>query len=329
MHGKLHEAETTLALAERNLQRVQRTENRVAVLSAKAKFDEADATLRRTRRLIELGAGAGKDLIAADAAYKTAKAEYDFQSNISLNRELQEARAAVETARVDVNHIRDEMRSLGVQIAEGERDHDHSRDTSLVAVVAPVSGTVTERLVNAGAGVEAGKPLFTIANLSTVWVIANVPEAQIGQLRTGTPAEVRSAALGDGALSGRVSYIDPQLNEETRTARVRIETTNPGDRLKAGMFVEVGFQTGTGQAAGEELMVKSEAVQRIGDRSVVFMPKDDEPGAFEVRDVQVGGESEGYRKILSGLALGDKVVTKGSFTLKTQMMKGEMGEHDH
>jgi cobalt-zinc-cadmium efflux system membrane fusion protein len=329
MHGKLHEAETARALAERNLQRVQRAENRVAVLSAKAKLDEAEATLKRTRRLIELGAGAGKDLIAADAAYKTAKAEFDFQSNISLNRELQEARAAVETTRVDVAHIRDEMRALGVTIGEGEGDHDHSRDTSLVAVIAPVSGTVTERLVNAGAGVEAGKALFTISNLSTVWVIANVPEAQIGQLRTGTPAEVRSAALGDGALSGRVSYIDPQLNEETRTARVRIETTNPGDRLKAGMFVEVGFQTGTGQAAGEELMVKSEAVQRIGDRSVIFMPKDDEPGAFEVRDVQVGGETEGYRRILGGLAIGDRVVTKGSFTLKTQMMKGEMGDHDH
>jgi membrane fusion protein, heavy metal efflux system len=71
-HGKLHEAETTLALAERNLQRVTRAENRVAVLSAKAKLDEADATLRRTRRLIELGAGAGKDLIAAEAAYRTA-----------------------------------------------------------------------------------------------------------------------------------------------------------------------------------------------------------------------------------------------------------------
>jgi cobalt-zinc-cadmium efflux system membrane fusion protein len=329
MHGKLHEAETARQLAERNLQRVERAENRVAVLSAKARLDEAEATLKRTRRLIELGAGAGKDLIAAETSYKTAKAEHDFQSNISLNRELQEARAAVETTRVDVAHIRDEMRALGVQIAEGEREHDHSRDTSLVAVIAPVSGTVTERLVNVGAGVEAGKALFTISNLSTVWVIANVPEAQIGQLRTGTPAEVRSAALGQGALSGRVSYIDPQLNEETRTARVRIETTNPGDRLKAGMFVEVGFQTGTGQASGEELMVKSEAVQRTGDRSVVFMPKDDEPGAFEVRDVQVGGETEGYRRILSGLAIGDKVVTKGSFTLKTQMMKGEMGEHDH
>lgn len=329
MHGKLHEAETARQLAERNLQRVERAENRVAVLSAKARLDEADATLKRTRRLIELGAGAGKDLIAAETAYKTAKAEYDFQSNISLNKEVQEARAAVETARVDVAHIRDEMRSLGVYIAEGEREHDHSRDTSLVAVVAPVSGAVTERLVNAGAGVEAGKPLFTISNLSTVWVIANVPEAQVGALRVGTPAEVASAALGPDALSGRVSYIDPQLNEETRTARVRIETANPGERLKAGMFVEVGFQTGAAQAAGEELMVKSEAVQRIGDRSVVFVPKEGEPGAFEVREVQVGGETEGYRRVTAGLEVGDRVVTKGSFTLKTQLQKGEMGDHDH
>jgi membrane fusion protein, heavy metal efflux system len=329
MHGKLHEAETAHALARRNLERVQRAENRAAVLSAKARLDEAEATLKRTRRLIELGAGAGKDLIAAETVYKTARAEYDFQSNISLNRELQEARAAVETARVDVNHIRDEMRALGAPVPEGERDDDHKRNTSLVALLAPVSGTVTERLVNAGAGIEAGQALFTIANLSTVWVIANVPEAQVGNLQLGTPAEVRSAALGGGAIAGRVSYINPQLNEETRTAQVRIEVGNPGGRLKAGMFVEVGFQAGTAPATGEELMVSSEAVQRIGDRTVVFIPKEDEPGHFEARDVELGAETGGYRKVLSGLKLEDKVVTKGSFTLKTQMMKGEMGEHGH
>jgi multidrug efflux pump subunit AcrA (membrane-fusion protein) len=79
-HGKLHEAETARALAERNLQRVQRAENRVAVLSAKAKLDEAEATLKRTRRLIELGAGAGKDLIAAEASYKTAKLNTIFRT---------------------------------------------------------------------------------------------------------------------------------------------------------------------------------------------------------------------------------------------------------
>src|SRR5262245_32359375 len=167
MHGKLHESETQLSLAERNLQRVQKAENRVAVLQAKAKLDEAEATLRRTRRLIELGVGAGKDLVSAETNYKTAKADYDFQSNISLSKEVQEAQASVETTRVDVGHIRDEMRSLGAPVPEGEKD-DHNRDTSLIALRAPVSGRVTERLVNAGAGVEEGKPLFTIANLTSV-----------------------------------------------------------------------------------------------------------------------------------------------------------------
>lgn len=327
MHGKLREAETRLRLAERNLRRVQQAENRVAVLQAKARLDEAEATLKRTRRLIELGAGAGKDLIAAETAHKTAKAEYEYQSNITLNREVQQAQAEVETASVDASHLRQSLRTLGDPVA-GSRD-ERGHDISLVTVRAPVSGTVVERLVNAGAGIQAGTPLFTISNISTVWVIANVPESQVGSIRVGTPAEVRSAALGDGALSARVNYIDPRLSEETRTARVRIELQNPGERLKAGMFVEVGFQAGTGAATGQELMVRSEAVQREGETSIVFIPKDDEPGAFEVRKVEVGGEVEGYHRITSGLKLGEKVVTKGSFTLKTQMQKGEMGEHGH
>jgi membrane fusion protein, heavy metal efflux system len=326
LHGKLHEAETRLALAERNLERVQRSENRVAVLQAKAKLDEAEATLKRVKRLIELGVGAGKDLIAAETAHKTAKAEYEFQSNISLNKELQEARAEVETSRVDVAHIRDEIRSLGAPVPVGEQ-HSHNRDTSLIALRAPASGTVTDRLINPGAGIEAGRPLFTISNLSTVWVIANVPEAQIRQLRTGTPAEIR--ATGSQPISGRVDYIDPQLNEETRTARVRITVANPDERMKAGMFVEIGFQTSTATTEGEELVISSEAVQQLGERSVVFLPRENEPGHFEARDVELGGEVEGYCRVLSGLKLGDKVVTKGSFTLKTQMLKGEMGGHDH
>ncbi|MER3633075.1 MAG: efflux RND transporter periplasmic adaptor subunit, partial [Blastocatellia bacterium] len=79
--------------------------------------------------------------------------------------------------------------------------------TALITVRAPASGIVTERFVNDGAGVDAGKPLFTITNLSTVWVIANVPEANIGQVRQGAYAEIRATALGSGKLIGRVSYI--------------------------------------------------------------------------------------------------------------------------
>jgi membrane fusion protein, heavy metal efflux system len=350
MHGKLHEAETKLSLAERELQRVERAENRAAVLSAKAKLDEAEASLNRTRRLIELGAGAGKDLVAAETAYRTAKAEYDFQSNIALNKEIQEARAEVETARVDVAHIRDEMKSLGAPVSKDEhRQHgdDHQRDTSLIVLRAPVSGTVTERLVNAGAGIEAGKPLFTVANIANLWVIANVPEAQVRRLRVGTSAQVRAAG-GEEAITGRVTYIDPTLNEETRTARVRVELTNPGGRLRVGTFVEVSFRTG---AAGGELAltIPDEAVQRIGERTVVFLPKaeaahdeekEENKGAakdekkekvakFEVREVEVGGVADGMRQVTGGLKAGERVVTKGSFTLKTQLNKGELGEDDH
>jgi membrane fusion protein, heavy metal efflux system len=327
LHGKLHEAETRLGLAERNLARVQKAENRVSVLSAKAKLDEAEATLRRTKRLIELGVGAGKDLVAAEAQYKTAKAEYDFQSNIALNRELQEAKAEVETSRVDVAHIRDELSALGAPAAPGKHDN-HRDNTALVTVRAPMSGVITERLVNPGAGIDAGKPLFTISNLSSVWVIANVPESQIGSLRVGTPAEIRSAALGGSALSGRVSYIDPQLDEGTRTARVRIEVPNRNEQLKAGMFVEVGFQAGTGGAGGEELVIPNEAVHRIGDRTVVFIPEEDEPGHYKVRDVELGGEVNGYRRVLSGLELEDKVVAKGGFVLKSKLLKSQFGEEE-
>jgi len=326
LHGKMHEARTRYELAQRNLARVQKSENRVAVLQAKARLDEADATLKRTRRLIELGAGAGKDLISAETNYKTAKADYDFQSNISLNKEIQEAKAEVETSRVDVSHIEDEMRSLGVPVDSGKTD-DHSKDTSLVSVRSPLAGIITERKFNAGAGIDAATPLFAISNLSTVYVIANVPESSVGKLSVGSVAEIKSTSVG--TINGRVAYIDPRLDETSRTARVRLEVQNPNGSLRAGMFTEVGFYAGTSEATGQELVVNSEAIQREGDKTIVFIPKEDEPGAFEIREVEIGGDTEGYTVIKSGLEIGEKVVTKGSFTLKTQMQKGEMGEHGH
>ena len=326
MHGKMHEAKTRYELAQRNLQRVQKSENRVAVLQAKAKLDEADATLKRTRRLIELGAGAGKDLVAAETNYKTAKADYDFQSNITLNKEIQEAKAEVETSLVDLRHIQDEMRSLGVNVSLNEPD-DHTKDTSLVSVRAPLSGVITERKFNAGAGIDAATPLFAISNLSTVYVIANVPEGTVGKLTIGSVAEIKSAAIG--TVNGRISYIDPRLDETTRTARVRLEVPNPNGKLRAGMFTEVGFYAGTSETTGQELVVRSEAIQRDGEKMIVFVPKEDEPGAFEVREVEIGGETEGYTAIKNGLQLGESVVTKGSFVLKTQMQKGELGDDDH
>ena len=323
LHGKMHEARTKYELAARNLARVQKAENRVFILQSKAKLDLAESTLKRTQRLIELGAGAGKDLIAAETNFKTAKAEYDFQSHISLNKEIQEAKADVETTQVDLSHIQDEMRSLGVPY-DRNRPDDHSKDTSLVALRAPLSGMITERKFNSGAGVEAATAIFAISNLSTVYVIANVPEASASRLSIGSVAEIKSAAVG--TLNGRISYIDPSLDETTRTARVRLEVPNDNGRLRAGMFTDIGFYVGTSAVGGEELVVATAAVQRSGDKTMVFVPKENSPGVFEVREVETGGEIEGYTRIISGLKLGEKIVTKGSFTLKTQLEKGAMGD---
>ena len=111
---------------------------------------------------------------------------------------------------VDLRHIQDEMRSLGVVVSIKE-DDDHTKDTSLVAVRAPLSGVITERKFNSGAGVEAATPIFAISNLSTVYVIANVPEASVGKLVIGSVAEIKSASIG--TINGRVAYIDPRLDD--------------------------------------------------------------------------------------------------------------------
>lgn len=267
-------------------------------LEAEARVRLAASTLQRLRRLSELGAAAGKDLAAAEAESQTARAE--------------------------VGHIRATLAALG----SDERVRGHS--ISSVALRAPISGTITERLVNPGAGVEAGAPLFSIADLSTVWVIANVPEPQIHNMRVGTAAEVRSPALGQSITHGRITYIDPMLNEETRTARVRLEVRNPNEQLRIGTFVEVNFESGAAAPteAPTELVVPDEAVQTVENQTIVFVPSD-KPAHFEVRKIQVGGQAGGVRKVIAGLRAGERVVTRGSFVLKTQMLKGEMGEHGH
>lgn len=328
IHGKMHEAETKLALAQRNLQRIEKAENRVAVLTAKAKLNEAEKSLKRVQRLVELQASSEKDLIAAETTHQTAKAEYEFQSNIALNREIAEAKADIETAEVELSHIRDEMRAYGVPISD-EEHVDHKTDTSLIPLRAPISGTIVERIINAGAGIETGKPLFTIADLSNVWVIANVPESQLSQIEIGSKAEIKAAILGEEKLTGKVTYIDPRLNEETRTAKVRIELSNPKNKLNPGMFVEANFLIATANAS-KTTAISSEAIQQIEQRTIVFIPKNDNPGHFEIREIELGSElSNGYRQVTSGLEKGEKLVSQGSFALKTQLLKSKLGEDHH
>ncbi len=262
--------------------------------AAEARLIEADATLTRTRRLVELGAGAGKDLVGAEASRGAAQAE--------------------------VAQLRERLAALGVAPGSG-----NAAVGSTTAVRAPSSATVIERLVNPGQWIAAGAVVIKLANLSTVWVMVNLPEARLPAVQVGAPVEIRVAALDHAVIAGKVSYIESQLDPDTRTAPVRVEVTNPGQRLRIGMFVEVAIE-GT-RTGGDQLMIPSTAVQRIGERTVVFVPFDD-AGKFQIRDVELGAESQGARVVLTGLRPGERVVSKGGFTLKSQLLKGQFGEDE-
>src|SRR5262249_33906389 len=135
---------------------------------------------------------------------------------------------------------------------------------SLIAVPAPISGSIISRTVNTGEVVAAGKELFRVADLSSIWVIGQIYETDFAKVRLGTPAMITTAAYPGRNFTGRVSYIDPRVDPQTRTAQVRIELSNPGEMLRIGMFVDVSFggaaQTSTG---GPSVVVPRSAVQSI------------------------------------------------------------------
>lgn len=320
MHGKLHEAETKLTLSQVNLERVKQAANKVAVLKAKAALDESESTLKRTKQLVSEGLTAGKDLIAAQSDFEKSKAEYNFQKDISLNREVAEAVANLKTSETEAIHLRDSLKVLNAQMPSHGEGKEH--DISTLELRSPISGVVLERLVNPGAGVEAGKPLLTIANTSTLWVIANVPEKELPRIRLGMPAEV---LLEGRTISGSVSYIDPRLNEDTRTARVRVVVENAGNKIHVGSFAQVELQNPL-PSTDSTVFVPASSVQTIENKKVVFVKTAE--GAFSVREVRSGEEVEEMIPIFEGLKAGERIASNGSFVLKSKLLKNQMGDED-
>jgi len=319
MHGKLHEAETKLRLARITLNRVTQAANRVNILKAKASLDEASATLKRTKQLVSEGLVARKDLVSAESEWIRAQAEFNFQKDITLNREVSEAKADLSTAETETEHIRDALRAVDAQMSSSAEAREH--DISTLQLRSPITGTVIERLVNPGAGVEAGKPLLTVANTSTLWVIANVPEREMTGIHVGSRAKV---ILQNKVIYGTVSFIDPRLNEDTRTSRVRIIVENPNNRIQAGSFAQIEFAKS--QASSDAVFVPSTAVQTVEGKQVVFVAGAD--GKFAVRDVETEAEVSGTIPITQGIKPGEKVAANGSFVLKSKLLKDQLGGED-
>ncbi|SPF54315.1 Efflux transporter, RND family, MFP subunit [Candidatus Sulfopaludibacter sp. SbA4] len=176
----------------------------------------------------------------------------------------------------------------------------------------PISGFVMERNAFPKQHVTPDTVLYTVADLGTVWVIADVFEYEAANVRLNSPATLTLAYLPGRTFRGRVSYILPQVDPTTRTLKVRMQFDNPGYTLKPEMYGDVEFQTG----GTRKLVVPQSAVLNSGDRQVVFLDRGN--GAFEPREVKVGEQMENRVEILSGLQPGDRIVTSGNFLIDSE-----------
>ena len=193
---------------------------------------------------------------------------------------------------------------------------------------APVSGVVVEKQVLRGQSVQPGQTLYTIADLSEVWVEAEIRERDAGTVQEGSAATVELAAFPGRPIAGRVEYVYPTLQDEARTLKARIAIPNPGGRIKPGMFATVRLSSPSRTA----LAVPSSAVVHTGERAVVFV--DLGGGKIAPQEVEVGGVAGDYTEILAGVEPGQRVVTSAQYILDSESnmaevmkaMVGMMGE---
>ena len=195
------------------------------------------------------------------------------------------------------------------------------RTTPVTTVTAPIAGVVTKQEASPGAIVDPSSVLFTIADLSTVWVQAEVYEKDLGRVKVGQMAFVTVDTYADQQFRGAVTYVSDFLDPRTRTAKVRCEVPNADVRLKLEMFANVSVPT---TFSRRSLAVPAAAIQEVGDKTVVFIRRT--ATEFEPRWISAGNNVQGIVEITNGLREGEPVVTAGAFHLKSILVGKDLGE---
>jgi RND family efflux transporter MFP subunit len=258
-------------------------------ISARAALDAHERELQRTQKLVEIGAASRQEL-------ERIHAEHAAQT------------AAVQSAR-------SQLELLGVSASTLSALTAGSTVSPTIAVPAPIDGIVTERTANVGLNVDSATKLFTVVDLSIVWVVADVYEKDFSRIGIGSHATITTAAYPDRTLRGRVSYIDPQVSADARTAKVRLEVPNPRGQLRLGMYADVVVAD---QAAGEVAVIPRSAVQNVGDRTVVYLANPADSGKFVEREVHLGRAFGEQVEVAAGVRPGDMVVSEGSFFIRAE-----------
>ncbi len=301
----------------------------VVVDSPELGESQSDFLLKRTA--VESARPAVK--LARDA-YDRAKQLLDQNQSIAAaevqkrEAELRTAEASLRAAEAAVTAAENKLHLYGMNQADVTELAKTGEIVPKYRVLAPIGGEVIEREVTLGELVRPDRDaLLIIADLSTIWVIADVPEAKIGDVAVGSSATVNVVALKGGSLQGKVTYIAPALDPNTRTAKVRIELTDPSGVLRPGMFAQATILPQT-SAAAAVLAIPEEAVQTVEGGPAIFVPVADEPNTFAKRPVRISKPIGGMVQVITGLEENESFVSSGSFILKAELGKAGAA-HEH
>ena len=231
--------------------------------------------------------------------------------------ELETVEAAHQAHAAHVEQARQQLLLLGLSEADVAQVSAGRTVASTMTVAAPADGLVIERSLNPGQVVAAGQDLFTLTDLSSVWIEGSLFESDFASVRVGSSAMITTPAYPGATYRGVVEYIDPRVDPETRTARVRVAMDNPRGLLRLGMYMDMRFSSGGGRVP----IVPKEAIQTIGTTQVVYVPVEGSEGRFAERTIEIAEElAAGYR-VQKGLSPGDRVVTEGSFLLRAESLR--------
>jgi cobalt-zinc-cadmium efflux system membrane fusion protein len=241
-----------------------------------------------------------------------------MDSGIIAPADIQERETMLAEAEVDLRTATDQLRALGMSSNDMARLAKEKKINSILPITASIQGTIVERQVTVGQVVQPADALFTVANLSHVWVVAELPEQQASWAHKGDEAEVTIAALPNETLHGQLIYVADMVDPNTRTVTVRIELPNPQRNLKPHMLANLLIR----KQGVQELILPDSAVIRDNDTDHVFVETG--PDEFELRPVTLGALNVNSRPILDGLKLGDKVVVEGGFHLNSERQRKEL-----
>ncbi len=292
---------------------------------------------KRNEELLASRIASEAEFLRAKGEYEVSRADYlSTREEISFDLDLRFLRAEKDykVAETEMRNAERALHILGLTNEQTEeiagQGAEVDSDISLAVLFGPISGVIVDRHLTRGELVNTDTRLYTIADLSDVWVMGRAYERDIRFLRRGQKATVRIDAFPGQLFEGEVNYVASQLDPDTRTIQVRVVLPNQEERLRPGMFGTVVIQVGNGDGKPNQsgVLVPTNAVQRIKDGFAVFLAV--KPGEYKMVPVQVVRKTREFTEIAGTITVGDLVAVGDTFVLKSEAGKAEMGGgHSH